>query len=120
MSKENFSSLTDWLLSVKANLEDNQPYVSVHVDQLEFFNLDSVKGEDLLQISCCLLHDIGILLSQLNIENASLSLYPLFVLPLGYSKKLAFWKSQFVSSLGCSDEPPSLYLCRSEDIFNIE
>jgi hypothetical protein len=120
MSKENFSSLADWFLSVKANLGGNQHYVSVHVDQLEFFNLDSAKGEDLLQISCCLLDDIEILLSELNIGDNNVPLYPLLVLPLGYSKKIVFWKNQFVSNLGCFDEPPSLYLFRSEDIFNID
>lgn len=120
MSKENFSSLADWLLFVKDNLGDNQHYVSVHVDKLEFFNLDSAKGEDLLRMSCCLLDNIEILLSELNIGGNNISLYPLLVLPLGYSKKIVFWKNQFVSRLGCFNEPPSLYLFRSEDIFNID
>lgn len=118
MSIKKFLDITEWIeFSMGCIGKEKQKVVSFHIDQLDFCNMQELIGERLLQSGCCCLNDIVNYLIEHEFNSMS-PVYPIIVMPLGYSDEIALWEKKFIQNLGLANEPASIYLCQSENIFN--
>lgn len=121
MTIKKFIDIKDWIEFSKSCINDEkQQVVSFHIDQLDFCGMQNLIGEQLLQSGCCCLVDIVKHLFEHEFFHSISSVYPIIVIPLGYSEEIIFWEKKFIQNLGIADEPASVYLCQSKDIFNID
>ncbi|MGD0960318.1 MAG: hypothetical protein ABSB19_10975 [Methylomonas sp.] len=116
---KNFSDISEWIkYSSELLHEKMQKSVSFHVDDVDFIDLNTLKGDDLLKASYEFLR---IAKEQLSLCDSKFSsFYPIVVIPLGYSENIEFWNDAFFDSIGCVEEPASIYLCESDSVFNLD
>lgn len=118
MIDNNFADISDWIRYSSDFLEEKkQKAVSFHVDEVDFIHVDDLNGLDLLDECCKFLKNAK---KQLRVFKPGRSLYPLVVIPLGCSEVIEFWSEEFLSFIGNDDEPISIYLCDSNNIFNLD
>lgn len=121
MSIKKFLDVSEWIeFSMGIIVKEKQQVVSFHIDQLDFCNMQDLIGERLLESGCYCLNDIVNRLIEHEFFHSASSVYPVIVIPLGYSDEIAFWEKNFIQNLGIVDEPASIYLSQSENIFNID
>lgn len=115
---KNFSDINGWIdYSSKLLREKKQNVVSFHVDEVEFTHLDKLKGKELLKAGREFLQDAK---EQIGLLEPKFYLYPLVVIPLGYSEEIEFWSDKLWDSVGDSEETASIYLCDSNHVFNLD
>ncbi|MGZ8908006.1 MAG: hypothetical protein ACXW1U_20065 [Methylobacter sp.] len=121
MTIKKFLDVKEWIeFSKRYIVELKQEVVSFHIDQLGFCDMQDLIGDQLLQSGCHCLVDIVKHLDEHEFFHSMSSVYPMIVIPLGYSDEIVFWDKKLIQNLGINDEPASVYLCQSENIFNID
>ena len=110
---KNFETLYDWLRHVAAGQRGVE---SVHLNRLEGGKCSQLAGIELIQYVREILLSM-VLQLQTSIAGHGVRQVVVF-LPVGVTDELMHWTPNVWYGLGCSDEPPSLYVIRDEHVFN--
>lgn len=116
MDKAKLTTPVEWTIR-NLTQERNDNFRSIHFDYLRYYRKENPKGLNLLKYAFLVLREVHAVAQDILNKSPQIKFHPMIYFPLGDSPNIMNWNNAYWEELGKDNEPPSLYLFPTKQIF---